>query len=392
MNAWVLILASPVRPMVKQQPYIDSVSRCVASLHINALRAASKPSYGGSGDLSTVWSTYHSDGAATGRTGHRGGSLNYAGAIIPYSSEAPEVFEAYKQLSIALASFRAQVTKLDRTNWVNCGTFATAVLVFRLDHARRAPPHDLQAIVVDPLRALSTTAAMGDQMMKFLPVSHMAALGAIQERQERAQSEGSQGRELVETLEALDRLIQRVEAQVGQEAVLPLIRYRALFDQCPPRSDSSTRSSISSSYSPTVHDYRANSRSPGSTSSTADGEDRPPLDCRLQAAAALRSWAEHIAGRPTAWHHLISVISWSSHVSEEFISLILKGDPIALIITLYWLVIMDRIVDRWYLEGWAKKGAMAILRRIRPGWEDMLRWPMVEFGFAATPRVENEGC
>lgn len=358
--------------MIKQQPYIESVARCVASLHINALRSASNPS---------AWTrNLASSPSSNGGSGR--GRLTYAGAIISHSSEAPEVFEAYKQLAIALSAFRAEVTKLDCSNWVNCGTFAIGVLVFRLDHARRAPAGDLQAIVIDPLHALRTTTAMADQILAFLPLAHrdkLGGTGSVVQRPVRPRIvEGPA--QLKETLGRMDVLLRRVEGEVGQEAVLPSFQHAV-----PPALVRQSTAATGSS----GNDNNNNNRISGSCSSSSipshggggghqNKEQQPPSDARLRAAAALRAWTEHVAGRPRAWIHLISAMSWSSHISEDFISLVLEEEPTALMITLYWLVIVNRTAKRWYLEGWAKKAAMTILEKIGPGWEDMVAWPMAE--------------
>lgn len=357
---------SKVRPLVKENHYIRSVTRCIASLHINALRAGSTPPAFGSTSPDSIQWTRDESSSSSSRN-----RLTYAGAIISHSAEAPEIFEAYQQLAIALSTFRAQVTKLDHSNWVNCGTFAVTVLVFRLDHARRAPPGDLQAILIDPLRALRTTTTMGDQCVAFLSRSHLASLGELRRQQEmqmRAQQTNldNSPSQLRETLIWMDRLLHRVEVEVEQEAILPS------FDIPSPRPEGQNISSSSD----INHDETVPS---GANNGGTHQQQHPlPMDGRLRAAAALRAWTEAIVGQPRAWTHLISSMSWTYHISEEFISLVLRGDPAALVITLYWLVIMDRIVDRWYLDGWARKAGMAILDRIGPDWEDLVAWPITE--------------
>lgn len=321
-----------------------------------------------------------------GGSGGGGGGrrLTYAGASISHSSEAPEVFEAYRQLALALSSFRAQVKKLDETNWLNCGTFAVAVLVFRLDHARRAPPGDFVAVVVDVLRALCTTTAMGDQMVAFLPVSHLADIGELEavQRRRREQARIAEGALLEETLARMDVLLRRVELEVGQEAVLPSFHYRA-----------PTTQGTDSSNDEVLENYNSgsgSSNSHGSASSSGGGNTgRAPVNSRLRAAAALRAWTEHICGRPRSWLHLISATSWTAHTSEGFISLVHEEDPVALVITLYWLVIMNRMNSRWFVDGWAVKAATVVLERIGPGWEDMIAWPIAEMGLFSMADVEN---
>lgn len=378
---------------MKDKDYIHSIVRGLASLHINYLRSSST-SHPASSPLDSIHEGLNTNlknkkinsnsSASRSISTHPGQVLLGASSTGP---EPPEVFEARKHLGIAISTFRAQVTAIDQTNWFPCAFFAIAVLVFRLDMARRAPAEaaeggahglgqlQLQAAVIDPIRALRDTAAMGDQVVANLTKAHAgsARRREMQERQREAYaqvlSSAQQRHEFEEIIRNMDRLLRLVEYETGQKGVLPSFQ--------PHLTSNSGGGGATGGGGTKGKRARQTSHSSGSEGKSSF---LPLPDSRLQAAAALRAWTEHIAGRPRSWLHLMSSASWTSHLSEEFISLISARDPLALIITLYWLVIMNKAAKRWFMDGWAQKAGTILLMEVGPEWKDMLVWPQTELG------------
>lgn len=95
-----------------------------------------------------------------------------------------------------------------------------------------------------------------------------------------------------------------------------------------------------------------------------------------QAVTVLRFWFSIMAAKlPTTW---LLVVWWPAGVSSEFLQLLKKKDPMALIIVCHWCAGIHRIPPKWYLEGWASHMLKAMMDLLGPDWNFALQWPMSE--------------
>ncbi|TPX07717.1 uncharacterized protein E0L32_010613 [Thyridium curvatum] len=93
------------------------------------------------------------------------------------------------------------------------------------------------------------------------------------------------------------------------------------------------------------------------------------------AARALQEWAVDTQGHPHTWKHLIW---WPGRVSREFVSLLVRGEPAALVALVNWCTAVARAPRRWYMDGWVLRTAGAAMYGLGPEWDPPLRWPRRE--------------
>lgn len=273
-------------------------------------------------------------------------------AYLRSSSEHPgttDLVEAHKYLNTALADFRTQVTVVTKANWIACISFAMDVLVVNIDTARRAPITDFQAAVVEPIKSTRITLTMRKTIRQHL-FDDADAIRDLRKQQElrRAQLEVAvkERRMCLETFAHLEHLLRKLERHIGRKVA--------------------TLHTKSEDYIAFIRDY-----------SSVDPPSEEGVDTRLLAALSLRAWAQQTGGYPGQWGDFTS---WAWCLSAEFISFLAAKDEAAVVIVIYWFVIINRISWRWFLDGWAQRAVIASLRHIGPGWDDVLAWPKSQLG------------
>ncbi len=71
---------------------------------------------------------------------------------------------------------------------------------------------------------------------------------------------------------------------------------------------------------------------------------------------------------------------WPVAVSPEFIGLLQKKRPMALVVLAYGCVLSKYAPYRWFMHNWAANVTNSIAKLIDPEWAPALRWPLDEFG------------
>lgn len=71
---------------------------------------------------------------------------------------------------------------------------------------------------------------------------------------------------------------------------------------------------------------------------------------------------------------------WPITVSPEFIALLQKKRPMALVILAYGCVLAKYAPYRWFMHNWAANVTNSIAKLIDPEWMSALRWPLDEVG------------
>ena len=98
-----------------------------------------------------------------------------------------------------------------------------------------------------------------------------------------------------------------------------------------------------------------------------------------EALALLRTWVFFVGGYPRSWAHLFF---WPCAVSPVFVLALEDRRPVATLIFIHWCAVMQRIPDAWFLDGWARRTALAAVTVVAPDTtnSELLRWPMSVFG------------
>ncbi|KAI1262594.1 hypothetical protein F5Y18DRAFT_146724 [Xylariaceae sp. FL1019] len=91
----------------------------------------------------------------------------------------------------------------------------------------------------------------------------------------------------------------------------------------------------------------------------------------------LRLYEVAVCGQPRYWPQFLD---WPCIVSDEFVSALVKRDPVATLLFIHWCAIMHQGPDIWFLHGWAKKTALAAISELSPAPEELLKWPKEVFG------------
>lgn len=274
--------------------------------------------------------------------------------IVFHDLEKPDILQACTHLGNAISEFRSEVTSINHGNWLACIAFALAIIIYNLDHARRAPPDDFQTIVVDTLKAMRSAFTMRSSVVpltrssEFPLISTGDSTHAAREQEDAAFAASSKETQTKEdTLERLDGLLQKLMWAIGHHVEPPDIQYK---------------------------DYQRFMLGMTSDQLPASLEI---MDSRLLAALALRTWARNIDAWPRSW---LDVMFWPWCLPTEFLNLLEAKDPISLVILIYWFALIDRVSSRWFFDGWARRGIAVSVQALGPEWDALVSWPKAQVG------------
>ncbi|KAI1734651.1 hypothetical protein F4680DRAFT_462223 [Xylaria scruposa] len=90
------------------------------------------------------------------------------------------------------------------------------------------------------------------------------------------------------------------------------------------------------------------------------------------AVATLKWWARFVHGTPANWKHFIL---WPASVTDGFVTALREKQPVALLIYVYWCVVMHGAPTRWYANGWHQRVTLAAISYIGPEYHTLLEWP-----------------
>jgi hypothetical protein len=73
---------------------------------------------------------------------------------------------------------------------------------------------------------------------------------------------------------------------------------------------------------------------------------------------------------------------WPMKISDEYISMVYRWHPGALIILGHYCILLQKIETHWYFEGRATRLLSSVLKCLDEEWHRYLRWPMEEIGIS----------
>jgi hypothetical protein len=79
------------------------------------------------------------------------------------------------------------------------------------------------------------------------------------------------------------------------------------------------------------------------------------------------------------------VLKWPANVSQEYVSMLGKYDPVALILLAYWAVGLHSIDHLWWARGWEKSIVDVVNLHIGAEWQHYIQWPVLQ-----TDGLQNE--
>ncbi|KAI0109057.1 hypothetical protein GGR51DRAFT_512562 [Nemania sp. FL0031] len=101
------------------------------------------------------------------------------------------------------------------------------------------------------------------------------------------------------------------------------------------------------------------------------------------ALGRLKWWTQYVQGVPRTWKHFIL---WPASVTDGFVTTLVEKQPVALLVYIYWCVVMHRAPRRWYADGWHLRVAVAAMSDLGPEYATLLDWPSLALG---TPLVTD---
>ncbi|KAI0974620.1 hypothetical protein F4678DRAFT_383096 [Xylaria arbuscula] len=105
--------------------------------------------------------------------------------------------------------------------------------------------------------------------------------------------------------------------------------------------------------------------------------------CRY-ALERLAWWTRLVHGAPQIWKDFIL---WPASVPDEFVSALTGKQPVALLIYIYWCVVMHRAPKRWYADGWHSRIVVAAMAELGSEYDALLDWPSLSL---SVPRMNDE--
>jgi hypothetical protein len=93
--------------------------------------------------------------------------------------------------------------------------------------------------------------------------------------------------------------------------------------------------------------------------------------CR-DAILELKEWVRETDARPRSWANFLR---WPGIVSDDFVRLLCDGDDSALLIFVYWCLLMHRSPKLWFMSDWAYRDARLAIKAMQDTSTELLDWP-----------------
>ncbi|RFU78495.1 sterol uptake control 2 [Trichoderma arundinaceum] len=87
----------------------------------------------------------------------------------------------------------------------------------------------------------------------------------------------------------------------------------------------------------------------------------------------LQFWLRLTSSRPRTWLHFVW---WPGAIEQEYLDLLARKDPMALMILIHWCAVMKSAPKKWFLEGWADNVARPAMQQMRPEWNEDMKWAL----------------
>ena len=77
---------------------------------------------------------------------------------------------------------------------------------------------------------------------------------------------------------------------------------------------------------------------------------------------------------------LVAVYTWPTQVTQEYLDLLKKRDPAALILLAHYCILLRPLEDVWYMGGYSRRLLSRIYNQLDEEWHPWLQWPLEEIG------------
>jgi hypothetical protein len=95
------------------------------------------------------------------------------------------------------------------------------------------------------------------------------------------------------------------------------------------------------------------------------------------AIESLRQMLEIFQRNPMSTH---AAVRWPISLPLAFLDCLRRHEPMALVIVAHYCILLDRLKEHWWIEGWSTKVMGAIWRDLDENWRPSIQWAMDEIG------------
>ncbi|KAG4440421.1 hypothetical protein IFR05_004114 [Cadophora sp. M221] len=115
-----------------------------------------------------------------------------------------------------------------------------------------------------------------------------------------------------------------------------------------------------------------------------NGKPQPPMSTKSSQSpipAALEALSSAFPKVQTAQSHsvytfCIAVRLWPAQVSSDYLALLKKKDPAALVLLAHYCVLLEPFDSSWYMQGFSKRLLLRIYDQLDPEWRHWVQWLM----------------
>jgi hypothetical protein len=76
----------------------------------------------------------------------------------------------------------------------------------------------------------------------------------------------------------------------------------------------------------------------------------------------------------------VAIYTWPVQVGEDYLDLLKKRDPAALILLAHYCILFRSLEENWYMNGYSRRLLSRIYNQLDEEWRPWLQWPIEEIG------------
>lgn len=106
-----------------------------------------------------------------------------------------------------------------------------------------------------------------------------------------------------------------------------------------------------------------------------------PAALLILTRAFSKARAAQLGNKYTMW---IAIYTWPIQVPEEYLNLLKKRDPAALVILAHYCILLRPLEHNWFMHGYTSRLLSRIYNQLDEEWHEWMQWPLEEIGLPST--------
>jgi hypothetical protein len=90
-----------------------------------------------------------------------------------------------------------------------------------------------------------------------------------------------------------------------------------------------------------------------------------------------KAQAAQLRNNYTMW---IAIYTWPTQVPEEYLNLLKKRDPAALVVLAHYCILLRPLEHNWFMQGYSSRLLSRIYSQLDEEWHEWMQWPLEEIG------------